>query len=129
MSILLFGLNDPFMLLVPEFVVGFEGGGAFNFPSEPNFVQQRLSILSKSIALMTAPLHGGPVPWQLVLPVLLWHHTMALLLFELDELFTPLVPELVLLVKVVVTFTFPSEPDFVFDQVEVRCWRGLPADC
>jgi hypothetical protein len=43
------------MLLVPDFVVGFEGGGAFIFPNEPGFVQQRLSILSKSVVLMAAP--------------------------------------------------------------------------
>jgi hypothetical protein len=53
---------------------------------------------------------------------------MALLLFKLDKLFTLLVPELVLLVEVVVTFA-RFRRELFFDQVKVCHWRDLSADC
>jgi hypothetical protein len=46
MSSLSFQLDELFILLVPELVVWFEGGGAFIFPSKPDFVQEFLSAWS-----------------------------------------------------------------------------------
>ncbi len=47
-----------------------------------------------------------------VLLVLVWHQSMAILSFELDQLFTLLVPELVELVQFVCAVIAQSEPDF-----------------
>jgi hypothetical protein len=93
MPTLLFELDKLFMLLVlvPEFV-----GTPVSFPSEPDSVQRFLSIKSKVVVLdVTAPLRADPQPQRRVLPLLEWHHKMATLLFDLNKLFTLLVPELV----------------------------------
>jgi hypothetical protein len=49
MTFLMFKLDQLFIMLVPEFVVWFEGGGAVMFPSEPDSVQKLLSIKSKFV--------------------------------------------------------------------------------
>jgi hypothetical protein len=58
MAILSFKLDQLFTLLVPELVVA----GAVIFPSEPDFVQNSLSILSKFVCVMMLSLHADPIP-------------------------------------------------------------------
>jgi hypothetical protein len=58
MSILSSKLDKLFILLVPVLVVGIFG--AFNCPSEPDFVQTFLSIMSNSVIPMIVPLVHNP---------------------------------------------------------------------
>jgi hypothetical protein len=44
---------------------------------------------------MMAPLRADPLPWRLVLLVLVWHHAMAIHLFKLAKLFMLHVPLIV----------------------------------
>jgi hypothetical protein len=60
MALLSFKLDQLFMLLVPELVV-IGVVGAFNSPHEPDFVQNSLSVWSKFVVLMIAPLLANPV--------------------------------------------------------------------
>jgi hypothetical protein len=55
MATLSFKLEQLFILLVPELV-------AVSFPSEPDFVQTFLSIKSKAVVDMIAPLLANPDP-------------------------------------------------------------------
>jgi hypothetical protein len=55
-------LDQLFILLVPELVVWFEGGGVFIFPSEPDFVQNCLSIKPKFVIDVVGPLISNPAP-------------------------------------------------------------------
>jgi hypothetical protein len=82
----------------------------FSFPSEPNFFKNSLSIKMSSFVVIGTPLPANPRPKRCVLLVTVWHHAMAILQFELDKLFTSLVPGLV--VTVVAAVIFPSEPNF-----------------
>jgi hypothetical protein len=54
-------LDKLFMLLTPELVIVVVVD-AFTFPSEPNFVQNYLSIKSKFVVLMFIPLVTDPPP-------------------------------------------------------------------
>ncbi len=65
-------------------------------PSESDFVQSFLSIKSQVVIVMQFPLPSNPLPKRLVLLVPEWHPAMAIVSFELDQLFTLLVPELVM---------------------------------
>jgi hypothetical protein len=111
MAFLLFKLDQLFILLVPDLVVGI--CGPFNCPNEPDFVQTFLSINSKFVIDMTLPLRMNPQPKRLVFFVLKRHQTIAILSFKLDQLFILLVPELVVWFEGVGAVSFPSEPDFV----------------
>jgi hypothetical protein len=82
MTILLFKLGQLFMLLLPELVVAVVVPVVI-FPSEPNFVQNFLSILSKFVR----PLPMNPMPKRLVCLAALWHQTMTIVLFELCQPF------------------------------------------
>jgi hypothetical protein len=86
MSSLSFKLDHLFIVLVPELVVWFEGVVGVRFPSEPDFVQNSLPILSNFVLFLISPLRTKPVAKSLVLLVPSWHHTMAILQFKLDEL-------------------------------------------
>jgi hypothetical protein len=122
MAILSFKLDQLFILLVPDLVVVVVVVVVVGVrsPSEPDFVQKYLPIMSNFVLLMIVPLRTDPHPQRLVLLVLDWHRAMAILSFKLDQLFILLVPELVVLVEVVVTFTFPSEPDFVQNYLSIE---------
>jgi hypothetical protein len=61
MTILLSIFEQLFILLVPELVVWFEGGGAFNSPNKPDFVKKVLSIKSKFVFGMSFPLIIDPL--------------------------------------------------------------------
>jgi hypothetical protein len=67
-------------------------------------------LVAFSFVIIIFPLRSDPLPQRRVLLVLGWHHTMANLLFELNELFMLLVPELVAFAVLV---SFQSEPNFV----------------
>jgi hypothetical protein len=82
MVLLSFQLYELFILLVPE-LEGLVGG--VSFPDEPDFVQKYLSVWSQYVVCMKSH--------SLVLLVLEWHDTMALLSWKLDQLFMLLVPE------------------------------------
>jgi hypothetical protein len=99
-------LDKLFILLVPDLVVG------VSFPSEPDFVQSSLSIRSKLVCSTIGPLITNPPPKSLIYVVTPWHHTMAIVSFELDHLFILLVPELVVWFEVVGAVSCPDEPDF-----------------
>jgi hypothetical protein len=107
MAILSFKLDQLFMLLVPELVVF--------IPNEPDFFQKFLSINSKFVIVMKCTLRMNPIPQRLILLVVrLWHLTIAIRSFKLDQLFILLVPELVVwFVGTVGAVRFPREPDFV----------------
>jgi hypothetical protein len=90
-----------------------------SFPSEPDFVQNSLSVWSHFIGLMKDSLLANPTPQRLVLFVLLWHHTMAILSLKLDKLFILLVPALVVWWEAV-GVSFPSEPDFVQKTLSIK---------
>jgi hypothetical protein len=60
MAMLLFKVDQHVIVLVPELVVG--ACGPFSFPNESDFVQKSLSIKSKFVLLMIAPLQTNPVP-------------------------------------------------------------------
>jgi hypothetical protein len=114
-----FKLDQLFVLLVPELVVWFEATTA-SFPSEPDFVQESLSIRSNFVIdIMTLSLRTNPLPKSLVLLVPKWHHTMAIFSFKLHQLFTLLVPELVVGFQAT-TASFPSEPDFVQESLSIE---------
>jgi hypothetical protein len=81
-----FVFDQPFMLLVPELVVWFEGGGSCTFPSKPDFVENSLSVCSKFVIIVTLSLRANPLPQRRVFLVLVWHHAMALLSFKLNKL-------------------------------------------
>jgi hypothetical protein len=86
---------------------------ASSFPSEPDFVQQSLSVNSNFVIDVIGPLVADSAPQRLVLLVTFWLQTMAILSFKLNDLFALLVPEFVQLVHDVGAFNFPIEPDFV----------------
>jgi hypothetical protein len=70
---------------------------AVSFPTEPDFFQNFLSILSKFVILMKGPLPSNQLRQRLVLVAPRWHHAMTLvLLFELHQLFELHVPLLVM---------------------------------
>jgi hypothetical protein len=64
MSKLSFKLDQLFMLLVPDLAAGVDADVAatFKFPVEVNFVQKFLSIKSKFVSVMKAPLCTDPPP-------------------------------------------------------------------
>jgi hypothetical protein len=64
MATVSFIFDQLFMLLVPELVIGITVAPelAVISPSEPNFVQNTLSIKSKFVCSMTSPLTTNPVP-------------------------------------------------------------------
>jgi hypothetical protein len=106
MAILSFKLDQLFIVLVPYlFDMVVVRMGAFSFPSEPDFVQESLSIKSKFVIVVNAPLRANPNPQRLVLLVSPWHQAMASLPFKLDNVF-------ILLVPARVSVNCPSEPDF-----------------
>jgi hypothetical protein len=90
-----FIFEQLFTLLVPLLVALVEVVSDLNFPSEPEFVQNNLSILSKFVVDMIFPLRMHPKPKRLVLLVLAWHPTMAIDSFAFDKLFTKHVPFLI----------------------------------
>jgi hypothetical protein len=98
MATLSFKVDKLFMLLVPELVVWFGVLGAISFPSESDFVQKFYSVWSNLVLLKNAPLPSNPNPQRLVLLISVWHHTMAILSFKLDQLFILHVPFLVMFV-------------------------------
>jgi hypothetical protein len=124
MALLSFIFEQLFKLLVPELVVWFEGSvvGVI-VPSEPDFIENSLSILPHFVTVMVDPLPTNPPPQRLILLVNLWHHAMAIFLFKLGHLLTLLVPELVVSFEVEGAVIFPSETDFVqeFDSVRSHC--------
>jgi hypothetical protein len=61
-AILFVELDKLFMLLMPELVVWFELVGGVSFPSEPNLVQESLSIKSHFVIDKSAPLKTDPLP-------------------------------------------------------------------
>jgi hypothetical protein len=73
MAIRSFKLDQLFMLLVPDLVVG------VSFPSEADFIESSFSIRSKLVCSTIGPLITNPPPKRLVLLVILWHHAMAIL--------------------------------------------------
>jgi hypothetical protein len=62
MTLLSFKLDQLFILLVPDLVVDVDVAVTLNFPDEPDFVQNSLSVWSNFVVLMIAPLHGDPPP-------------------------------------------------------------------
>jgi hypothetical protein len=54
----------------------------------------------------------------LLVPV--WHHAMACLLLELDQLFALLVLELVVWFEATKFVSFPSKPDFVQESLSIE---------
>jgi hypothetical protein len=63
LAILLFELNQLFMLLVPELVILVNGVGAIIFPSEPKALQNSLRLTkSKVVIVVTCPLMTDPLP-------------------------------------------------------------------
>jgi hypothetical protein len=89
MATLLFELDHLFASLVPELV-------AISFPSEVEFVQEFLPLLSHCVIVMIGPLPANPLPWRLVMLASLGdHHATAIVLFKLDQLFTLNVPLLI----------------------------------
>jgi hypothetical protein len=107
-------LDQLYMLLVPEIVVV---SVEIRFPSKPDFVQKSLSVWSKFVIVMIAPLLCNPHPYRLVLLVALWHHAIAMFSFKLDQLFIPLVP---LLDASRVEVSFPNEPDVVENFLPIK---------
>jgi hypothetical protein len=61
MALLSFKLDQLFILLVPDLVV-LDVVGTFKFPVEVEFVQKFLSIKSKFVMVMKAPLYTNPPP-------------------------------------------------------------------
>jgi hypothetical protein len=59
MPTLSFKFDQLFMLLVPELFVAV---ATVNYPDEVEFVQKFLSIKSKFVIVMKAPLHSSPPP-------------------------------------------------------------------
>jgi hypothetical protein len=115
MAIHSFKLDQLLMLLFPLNVTGviitFRNECRFlNSPNESKFVEQIFSILWHQN--MSCPLVTDPPPKRRVLLALEWHDAMTVLLFELDQLLTLLVPQLVVWFEGVGTF-LPSKPDFV----------------
>jgi hypothetical protein len=95
-------------MLMPELVVWFEAAvGAVRFPSELDFVKNRLSVWSNFVVLMKLPLRENPPPKRLVLFVLTWHHTMTIRSLKLDKLFILLIPFTFQFIN------FPSESNLV----------------
>jgi hypothetical protein len=82
-----------------------------SFPSEPKFLQKLLSIKSKFVLGMHLPLVTNPLPKKHVFLVLLWHATIAILLFKLDQLFILILP---------CCAHFPSEPKFVQKYLSIK---------
>jgi hypothetical protein len=117
MALLSSKLDQFFILLVPELVVWFEVVSDLNFPREPDFVQNYLSILSNCVIVTTLPLLANPMPQRLILLVTLWHHAIAIASFIFDQLFVLLVPELVV---VVVVGNCPNEPDVVQKSLSIK---------
>jgi hypothetical protein len=66
---------------------------------------------------MTLPLPTNPSPKRRVFLVLLWHDAIALLSFELDQLFILLVPVLVVGCD---SRSFPDEPDLVKKSLSIK---------
>jgi hypothetical protein len=60
MAIHSFKLDQLFVLLVPELVVWFEVVVTVRIPSEPDLVQEFLSIKSNFVVFMKAPLSANP---------------------------------------------------------------------
>ena len=56
-----------------------------NFPNEPQAVQYILSILSNCVRAMKSSLRSDPVPKRLVLFVVEWDETMAIVSFKVDQ--------------------------------------------
>jgi hypothetical protein len=80
-------------------------------------------VWSHFVLGMTLPLVCNPSSKRLVSFVLAWHHAIAILLFQLDQLFMALVPELVFLVQGVWPSSFQANqflPDVSFDQIKLR---------
>jgi hypothetical protein len=119
MAIGSFKLNQLFILLVPDLVVDV-GVGNFNFPAEPDFVKEFLSVWLQFVVVMTVTLTPNPEPKRLVILVLGWYLAMALLSFKLDQLFKVLVPELVVWFAGVRDVTFPIEPDSVQNYLSIK---------
>jgi hypothetical protein len=62
MAMLSFKLNKLFIVLVPELVVDVDVVVTLNFPDEPDFVQNALSIMSNLVLRMILSLHANPNP-------------------------------------------------------------------
>jgi hypothetical protein len=84
-SIHSFELDHLFMLMVPDLVIGV--AGTFNFPKEPDSVQNCLSVWLNFVILMKETLFNNPLRKSLVLLVPGWHHTVAMFSFKVDKLF------------------------------------------
>jgi hypothetical protein len=137
MAILLFKIDQPFMLHVLFVLAQFTGAlnkpRSLDAPNEPDSFQNFLLISSKVVFVMDAPLVADPLPKRLVLLTSAWHHAMAILSLEVSQLFTFLVPELVVWFVVVSAFTFPSEPDFIQSslpilQHQIICMNAPPCN-
>jgi hypothetical protein len=109
------------MMLVPELVVWFEGGGAIRVPLEAEFVQELLSSKPKFVIDVSCTLIVSPHSKRRVLLVPLWHLTMAIDSFIFEQLFVLLVPELVVWFELVGAVIFPREPDLV--QKHLSVWQ------
>jgi hypothetical protein len=94
MAILSFKIDQFIMLLVP-YSLQFLPHSETSIPNEPDFVQKFLSIRSQFVLCMKCPLRTNPLSKSLVLLVPFWHDTMAILSFQLDQLFILLMPFLV----------------------------------
>jgi hypothetical protein len=62
MAILSFKFGQLSMLLLPDLIVSDEFVVDVSFPSEPDFFQNRLSIKSNFVLLMSGPLRANPNP-------------------------------------------------------------------
>jgi hypothetical protein len=69
---------------------------------------------------VSSTLVHNPHPKGLVILALVWHQAMAILSFELDQLFTVLVPELVVWFECVSDVTFPSKPNSVQNLISIE---------
>jgi hypothetical protein len=98
MAILSFKLGHLFILQVPGLIVGlpFVVACCTNFPNEPDFVQQFLSINWNFVSDMISTLVTNPSPKRHVFPIPFGHETMVMLSFKLDKLFIPLIPFFIL---------------------------------
>jgi hypothetical protein len=92
-TLLSFKIDQLFTLLIPFLV--FLLGSGFGFPNEPDFIQKFLSINSYFLIGMIASLLTNPITKRYVLLVPVWHFTMAILSFKIEQCFIPQIPFLI----------------------------------
>jgi hypothetical protein len=117
------------MLLVPELVIWFEGVGAVNFPSKPDFVQNSLLIESHFVIVMNDPLHASPLPKRCIFIVffgtLQWPFLFCLNSTSCSHCWCQ---SLSVCFNVWALSSFQA-PEFPFNQVQVWCWHDAFAAC